>query len=137
MDKIQIIITTITAIIPALISYFIARYQGKTDIKKLKDNNAAEINKLIKQHEINLEAIKEQHKLEMEAKEKEQQYKLELMQKEYELKIHENQQTKTNDVMTNALGGIFGSIMNDPATAMEKINSLKELGEKLNQNKGQ
>ena len=71
MDWNQIIITAITAVVPAIISYVVARYQGKNDIKKLNVENKAEIERLVKQHEINLEAIKEQHRLEMEAKEQE------------------------------------------------------------------
>lgn len=135
MEWQQIIATFISAVIPAAISYFIARHQGKSDIKQAEENNIAEINRLIKQHEINLEALKEQHKLEMDAKEKEHQYKLELMKKEYELKMQEDQQTKTNSIMTNALGGFFSGIMNDPANAMEKITALKDFSEKLNQDK--
>ena len=76
MEKLQIIVTAITAVIPAIISYFVARYQGKTDIKKLSETSKSEIDRLIKQHEINLEALKEKHRLEMEAKDKEQEYKL-------------------------------------------------------------
>ena len=114
MDKLQIIVTTITAILPAIISYFVARYQGKTDIKKLRATSKSEIDRLIKQHEINLEDLKEKHRLEMEAKDKEQEYKLQLMQKEYELKIQEQQQAKTNDVMTDMMGGFFNNIINNP-----------------------
>lgn len=132
MDKLQIIITAITAIIPATISYFVTRYQGKTDIKKLRETSKNEIDRLIKQHEIDLESLKEKHRLEMEVKDKEQEYKLQLMQKEYELKIKEQQQTKTNDIMSNALGDFFGDMMNNPAEAMNKLNSLKNLGEQLN-----
>lgn len=131
MDKLQIIVTAVTAIIPAIISYFVARYQGKTDIKKLSESSKIEIDRLIKQHEINLEALKEKHRLEMETKEKEQEYKLQLMQKEYELKIQEQQQSKTNDVMTGALGGFFNDIVKNPTEAMGKLNSLKDLGEQL------
>lgn len=131
MDKLQIFVTAITAILPAIISYFVARYQGKTDIKKLSESSRMEIDRLIKQHEINLESLKEKHRLEMEAKDKEQEYKLQIMQKEYELKIQEQQQAKTNDVMTDALGGFFNDIIRNPTAAKGKLDSLKELGEQL------
>lgn len=131
MDKLQIIITAVTAIIPAVISYFVARYQGKMDIRKLRESSKSEIDRLVKQHEINLESIKEKHRLEMEAKDKEQEYKLQLMQKEYELKIQEQQQAKTNDVMTDAMGGFFNDLINNPTDAMKKLSSLKNLGEQL------
>lgn len=129
MELQAIIITIIPAVITATVSYFIARHQGKMDMKKVTETNKSEIDKLIKQHEINLEAIKEQHKLEMEAKEKEQEYKLQLMQKEYELKVQEQQQSKTNEVMTGALGGLFSDILTNPDTAMKKMQVLKDLGE--------
>ena len=131
MEIQEIIVTVITAIVPATVSYFIARHQGKTDIRKVTETNKSEIDKLIKQHEINLEAIKEQHKLEMEAKEKEQEYKLQLMQKEYELKVQEQQQSKTNELMTGALGGLFSDILTNPDSAMKKMQTLKDLGEQF------
>lgn len=131
MEKFQIIVMAITAIIPATISYFVARYQGKIDIKKLSETSKSEIDRLIKQHEINLEALKEKHRLEMETKDKEQEYKLQLMHKEYELKIHEQQQAKTNDVMTDAMGVFFNDLISDPTGATEKLNSLRNLGEQL------
>ena len=131
MGKLQIIVTAITSIIPAIFSYFVARYQGKTDINKLSETSKSEIDRLIKQHEINLEALKEKHRLEMEAKDKEQEYKLQLMQKEFELKIQEQQQAKTNDVMTDMMGGFFNNMINNPTETKEKLNSLKDLGEQL------
>ena len=131
MDYLQIGVTLIAAIVPAVISYFVARHQGKTDIKKLIESNKADIEKLVKQHEVDLEALKEKHRLEMELKEKEQKYKLQLMQKEYELKAQEQQQTKTNDVMTDVIGGFFSDVMRNPNAAREKIESLRELGEQL------
>ena len=131
MDKLQLVVTGITAIIPAVISYFVARYQAKTDMKKLSESSKIEIDRLMKQHAINLESLKEKHRLEMEAKDKEQEYKLQLMQKEYELKIQEKQQAKTNDVMTDAMGGFFNDLINNPTEAMGKLNSLKDLGEQL------
>ena len=131
MDKLQIAITVVSAILPAIISYFVARHQGKVDIKKLHESNKNEINRLIKQHEINLDALKEKHKLDMEAKDKEQEFKLQLLQKEYELKIQEEQQSKTNDVMTNILGDFFNDMMQNPTKAVDKLSSLRDLGEQL------
>ena len=131
MELQEIIITIIPAVITATVSYFITIHQGKMDMKKVTETNKSEIDKLIKQHEINLKAIKEQHKLEMEAKEKEQEYKLQLMQKEYELKVQEQQQIKTNEVMTGALGGLFTDMLSNPNAAMEKMQALKDLGEQF------
>jgi len=123
--------TIIPAILPAVLSYLIARYQGKTDIKKVTENNKAEIARLVKQHEINLEAIKEQHKLEMESKETEQEYKLQLMQKEYELKIQEQQQSKTNDIMAATMGSFVSDIFKHPDEATKKVEGLMKLSEQI------
>ena len=116
---------------PAIISYLIARYQGKTDIKKVTENNRAEIEKLVKQHEVDLEALKEKHKLEMEMRDKEQEHKLQLMQKEYELKIQEQQQSKANDMMTAAVGSFFGDMISHPDEAAKKLADLQKLGEQF------
>lgn len=131
MELQEIIITIIPAVITATVSYFISRHQGKMDMKKVTETNKSEIDKLIKQHEINLKAIKEQHKLEMEAKEKEQEYKLQLMEKEYELKVQEQQQIKTNDILTGTIGNWCKDILSDPEKAVEKIQAWKALGEQL------
>ncbi|MBE6070201.1 MAG: hypothetical protein E7211_21295 [Clostridium lundense] len=131
MEIKEMLVTLITAVIPAAIAYFTARSQGKTDLKKLSDTNKAEIEKLMKQHEINLEAIKEQHKLEMEAKDKEQEYKLQLMQKEYELKMQEQTQSRATDFMTNAVGGLFTDILTNPENAQQKMQALKNLSEQM------
>jgi len=109
----------------------IARYQGKTDIKKVIKNNRAEIEKLVKQHEVDLEALKEKHKLEMEMKDKEQEHKLQLMQKEYELKIQEQQQSKTNDVMAATMGSFFSDIFKHPDEATKKVEDLMKLSEQI------
>ena len=123
--------TIIPAILPAIISYLIARFQGKTDIKKVTENNRAEIEKLVKQHEVDLEALKEKHKLEMEMRDKEQEHKLQLMQKEYELKIQEQQQSKANDMMTAAVGSFFGDMISHPDEAAKKLADLQKLGEQF------
>lgn len=131
----QVLITLITAIVPAAVSYFVARQQGKTDIKKLEESNKAEINKLIKQHEIDIEALKEKHKLDMESKDKEHQYKIELMQKEFELKSQEAQQTKSNDIMMSAMGDFLKDLISNPENANKKIDAINKLSEKFKTNK--
>ena len=125
----QVLITFITAIVPASVSYFVARQQGKTDIKKLEESNKAEINKLIKQHEIDIEALKEKHKLDMESKDKEHQYKIELMQKEFELKSKETQQAKSDDIMMRLMENFMKDIMNDPANAGKKVEDLQKMSD--------
>lgn len=129
MEIQEIILTIVSAVIPAIISYFVARHQGKMDIKKASEANKAEIERLMKQHEINLEAIKEQHRLEMETKEKEQEYKLQIMQKEYDLKIQEQQQSKANDMMASMFGGVIGDFIKDPTKTAQKLQELQNAAE--------
>lgn len=128
---VQILITIISAIIPASISYFVARYQGKTDLRKANEANRNEIEKLMKQHEINLESLKEQHKMSIEAKEKEQLYKMQLLQKEYELKTKTAQQNSFTEVLSNALGGYVTEILSNPTEATSKIENLKKLSDSI------
>ena len=131
MDWNQIIITAITAVVPAIISYAVARYQGKNDIKKLNVENKAEIDRLMKQHEINLEAIKEQHRLEMEAKEQEHEHKLQLMQKEYELKSRDTNEQKSNDIVNRFAEAFVSDMMRDPSSAASKFQDLVGLRDQL------
>ncbi len=112
MDKLQIIITAVAAIIPAIISYFVARYQGKTDIKKLSESSKIEIDRLVKQHEINLESLKEKHRLEMEAKDKEHEYKLEILQKEHENEMIRKEKELEDGVKYQAAGNAANALIN-------------------------
>ena len=129
----QIIITAMTAIVPAVISYFAARYQGKNDIKKLNVENKAEIDRLVKQHEINLESIKEQHRLEMESKEKDHQMKLQLMQKEYELKMLEKKEGNNDAIVNGIAESFFKDMLNNPTAAAGKMQGLLGLQAMLDQ----
>lgn len=128
---VQVLITIISAIIPAFISYLVARYQGKTDLRKSNEANRNEIEKLIKQHEINLESLKEQHKMSMEAKEKEQLYKMQLLQEEYELKTKTAQQNSFTGVFSNAIGGYMTEILANPTEAISRLADLKKLSESI------
>ena len=133
MDWNQIIITAITAVVPAIISYAVARYQGKNDIKKLNVENKAEIDRLMKQHEINLEALREQHKMDLERQAKEHELKIQLMQTEYELKMQEAKTQKTDDIVNHFAEGFVRDAMGDPSKAAGKYQQLVDLQQKLNQ----
>ena len=124
MDWNQIIITAITAVVPAIISYVVARYQGKNDIKKLNVENKAEIERLVKQHEINLEALREQHKMDLERQTKEYELKIQLMQAEYELKMQEAKAQKTDDIVSRFAEGFVSDMMRDPSSAAGKFHDL-------------
>ena len=65
MDWTTIIASCVPAIISALVSYLIARHQGKSDLKKAAQENRAAIDRLMKQHEIDIESLREKHKMEM------------------------------------------------------------------------
>ena len=126
MDKLQIIITTLTAIIPAIISYFVARYQGKTDIKKLSESSKNEIDRLIKQHEINLESLKEKHRLEMDAKEREHEYKLEILQKEHENEMIRKEKELEDNVKYQAAGNAANALITGIIGSAFSSDEVKE-----------
>lgn len=133
MDWNQIIITAISAVVPAIISYAVARYQRKNDIKKLNVENKAEIERLVKQHEINLEALREQHKMDLERQAKEHELKIQLMQAEYDLKMQEAKTQKTDDIVSRFAEGFVRDAMGDPSKAAGKYQQLVDLQQKLNQ----
>lgn len=111
MDRLQMIVTAIAAIIPAIISYFVARYQGKTDIKKLSESSKNEIDRLIKQHEINLDSLKEKHRLEMDAKEREHEYRLEILQREHENEMIRREKELEDSVKYQAAGNAANALI--------------------------
>ena len=131
MDWNEIIITAITAVVPAIISYAVARYQGKNDIKKLNVENKAEIDRLMKQHEINLEALREQHKMDLERQAKEHELKIQLMQAEHELKMQEEKTQKTDDIVNRFAEGFVSDMMRDPSSAAGKFQDLVGLRDQL------
>lgn len=132
MDWTTTIASCIPAIISALVSYLIARHQGKSDLKKAAQENNAAIDRLMKQHEIDIESLREKHKMEMESKEKDHDYNLQQMRIEYELKIAESKSKKTDDITNNLAAGFIQAFMQNPTEGTKTYESLKELQHMLN-----
>lgn len=127
MDSIQVLINLCVGIIPAIISYLVVRYQGKTDLKKQSKENKSEIERLIKQHQIDLESLKEKHKLEMESKDAEHRHKLEIMEKEQELLSKTQDQTTNANMTTGIADKVIESFMENPSGTIDALNGLEAL----------
>lgn len=132
MDWTTIIASCIPAIISALVSYLIARHQGKSDIKKAAQENSAAIEQLMKQHEIDIESLREKHRMDMEAKEKDHEYKLQQMRTEYELKVAESKSKKTDDITNDLAAGFIQDFMQNPTEGAKAYESLKRLQHMFN-----
>lgn len=135
MDWTTIIVSCIPAIVASTISFFTARHQSKTELKKAAQENSAAIDRLMKQHEIDIESLCEQHKMEMDTKEKDHQHKLELMQREYELKVAESKTAKNDDITASAAAGFFQLFMQNPTEGTKTLEALKNLRDSFNTNK--
>lgn len=131
MDWLQIVSTLATAIIPAIISYLIARNQCKNDLKRAAQESKTEIERLMKQHEIDIEALREKHRMEMETQKQNYEYTLLIMQKEYELKIAEQKEEKSSNIVHDAAAGIIKSFMSDPTATRKNLQGLVDLRDSL------
>lgn len=121
---IAVIPSTITGILSFLASYKNANVQ----IKAIKEQNKADIDKLIEQNKVDIEALKEKHKLELEIKEKEHSYQIELIKIQHENGLKKDEETMKNQFAMNTLGGLFGSIFTQNSFIAEKINEAMEKG---------
>lgn len=131
MDWTTIIASCVPAIAASAVSYFIARYQGKNDLKKATQDSNAAIERLMKQHEIDIASLREQHKMEMESKEKEHEHKLQIMQKEYELRVAESKTIKNDDIINNVAAGFLQSFLKNPEEGAKTLDALNELKDKF------
>lgn len=108
------VITVLVAMIPAIISYFAARQQGKSDLKKQSEANKAELERVMKQHEIDIVHLREKHKMELEIKALEHEQKLQLLERESSLKSNEQEQSAENNLMGNMLDGLLPMLLETP-----------------------
>jgi len=111
MDWKSLAIPAITSILTALISYLVARQQGKSDLKKQAEANRAELERLMKQHEIDIEHLREKHKMELEIKALEHEQKLQLLKAESELKSNEQEKQEQNALVSGLMGGLLPSLL--------------------------
>ena len=114
MDWKSLAIPAFTSILTALISYLMARQQGKSDLKKQAEVNRAELERLMKQHEIDIEHLREKHKMELEIKALEHEQKLQLLRAESEMKSNEQEHSVWNNLGGGIMGGMFQTMMDSP-----------------------
>ena len=129
-----LLISCIPAIITGIISFSVAKSQANSEIKKLKMENAHDLEHLMEQHKVDIEHIREQHKLEMESKEKDHQHKLEILQKEHENELVRQEKEQENNakyaamgnVMTGLFNGVLGGAFNSPEIQTEMSKKILE-----------
>lgn len=129
-----LLISCIPATITGIISFFVAKSQANSEIKKLKMENAHDLECLMEQHKLDIEHIREQHKLELEIKEKEHQYKLEITQKVHENEIIRQEKEQENtakyaamgNMMTGLFSSVLGSTLNSPEVQAEMSKGIIE-----------
>lgn len=118
------LIATIPSIITALLSYLAASKASNTQIKAIKEQNKADIDKLIEQNKVDLESLKEKHLLDMETKEKEYNYQIELMKLQHENDLKKDEENMKNQFASNALGGLFSGLFSQDSPLLNKINEV-------------
>lgn len=118
------LIATIPSIITAVLSYLAALKTSNTQIKAIKEQNKADIEKLIKQNKVDLESLKEKHLLEMEAKEKEFNYQIELIKLQHENELKKDEENMKNQFTANTLKGLFSGLFSQDSPVSNKINEV-------------
>lgn len=125
-----LMISCIPAVITGILSFLVAKSQANSEIKKLKMENAHDLERLMEQHKVDIEHIREQHKLEMEAKERDHQHKLEIMQKEHENELIRQEKEQENNVKYGAMGsvmtGLVNGVLNAPAVQEQMSQQLAD-----------
>ena len=125
------IVSILTAIISGISSYCLSKRNFKNEVETIKINNEHEINKLMEQHKIDIENLKEKHILEMDAKSKEYEHEKEIL----ELKSKNNINEKNQEMMSSAMSGILGNVVNDVISGKIKPEEIKKLAKDFPNNK--
>ncbi|XKE95404.1 hypothetical protein LG326_03465 [Metaplanococcus flavidus] len=132
---ITIIVPLTIGIIPALISYAVARHQAnnalqlakeqqKAELEKLKEQQKAEMSRFAEQQKAEIEKLREQSKLELERLNIEIDKQAELYERNAQIDV-------TKDVFGKMLGGdlnVFENLMN-----MDKVIKEMEKGKSKNE----
>lgn len=131
------LIATIPSAITALLSFFASWKTSNTQIKTIKEQNKADIEKLIQQNKVDIESLKEKHLLEMELKNKEHDHQIELIKLQHENEIKKDEESIKNQFAANAVGSLFGAIFSQESPVSGTINEAIKRGIEDSLNKKQ
>ncbi len=98
-----------------LVSFFVAKKNCDVELKKLRECNEHDIDRLINSHEVDIESLKEKHRLEMEKLELEHRHALEL--------ATNSMQNEVAGQMTSLL---LGSVISSPAIKTQIEKQIQE-----------
>ena len=115
-------IATIPSICTAVISFWASCKASNTQLKAIKEQNKADIEKLVEQNRGDIEALKEKHRLDMEAKDKEHNYQLEVIRVQHENAMKKDEENMKNQFAANAIGGLVSGMFSQESPISKKIN---------------
>lgn len=125
MNWIQIIVTLITACVPALISYLVAVHKSKSEIQKLKAQAIQELRLLEKDYELKLKEIQINN-----------QAQLDTLEKEYQLQANNSEQEKIGKLAYNMLKDKSLSEVAELGKQADKLNSKNFISKNISNSKG-
>jgi len=131
------LIAIIPSTITALLSFFASWKTSNTQIKTIKEQNKADIEKLIQQNKVDIESLKEKHVLEMELKDKEHDHQIELIKLQHENEIKKDEENVKNQFAANAFGSLMGTIFSQESPVSGTINEAIKKGIEDSMNKKQ
>lgn len=126
-----ILIAIIPSAITGILSYLASLKNANAQVQSIKEQNKADIEKLIQQYNIDIQSLKEKQRLELEMKEKEHQHEIELLKLQHENDLRKEEEHMKNQLVSNALGGIFGGIFSKDGAISNQINKI--LGDSLSE----
>ena len=131
------LIAIIPSTITALLSFFASWKTSNTQIKTIKEQNKADIEKLIQQNKVDIESLKEKHVLEMELKDKEHDHQIELIKLQHYNEIKKDEENVKNQFAANAFGSLMGAIFSQESPVSGTINEAIKKGIEDSMNKKQ
>ena len=121
-------IAAIPSTLTAILSYLAASKNSDMQIKTIKEQNKADIEKLIEQNKIDIVSLKEKHRMEMELKEQEYKHQIELMNIQNQNEMKKEEEMMKNQLAVNALGGIVSGIFSPQSPVSGMINNALAKG---------
>lgn len=103
------------AAVSGLVSFFVAKKNCEVELKKLREINEHDIDRLVKSHEADIESLNEKHKLEMEKLEMEHRHALELATN-----------STQNEVTGQIMSLLFSSVLSSPAIKEKVEKQIRE-----------